>query len=478
MALKGNAIFKWDVLPLEPGLVRDGRILDPPKVGEVIEDLFHSLSVPKNNVIVAVSGLPYTYRMMDFPKMKPQLLQEAMNNNLPNEFTVPIDSLYISWAPVNTKQDSVEYFVIAVDRQFVDTIIETVKFAGITGWSLDIRPLALARAAAQTDAIVVSLDYDYMDMVLVQGGQVKDMHSANVDMEVNSSNRRSYFNMFSSELSKLISYHSNTKNVESWNNNIPVILAGEALPVFQKTAGKEEILEELRNATGYSVQFLDTSVPYPEYFVEATYATNIGMALRRLKKKSKTNNEFHDIKLDMLLGRYDKKPQTLSLSYIMLPAVLVIIVGTFMAVTSAKNQTNTEIAALQDRLTSANQGLATALSAQAAETKIQDRINAVTASLQISRSEYNKLLGSRGKNAPNLSRVTSALPSDADFRTITVDNDQIRISGDVVDPFEVVTYVRSLENAGYKKLNIQDIGGPVQDTGLYPFTVVINHPDS
>ena len=176
MAIKRNAIFKWDVLPLEPGLVRDGRILDPPKVGEVIEDLFHSLSIPKNNVIIAVSGLPYTYRMMDFPKMKPQLVQEAMNNNLPNEFTVPIESLYISWAPVNIKQDSVEYFVIAVDRQFVDSIIETVKFAGITGWSLDIRPLALARAAAQTDAIVVSLDYDYMDMVLVQGGQVKDMH--------------------------------------------------------------------------------------------------------------------------------------------------------------------------------------------------------------------------------------------------------------------------------------------------------------
>ncbi len=105
-----------------------------------------------------------------------------------------------------------------MDRQFVDAIIETVKFAGITGWSLDIRPLALARAAAQADAIVVSLDYDYMDMVLVQGGQVKDMHSANVDMDVEGSNRGNYFNLFSSELAKLISYHSNTKNIESWNN--------------------------------------------------------------------------------------------------------------------------------------------------------------------------------------------------------------------------------------------------------------------
>jgi Tfp pilus assembly protein PilN/predicted nuclease of predicted toxin-antitoxin system len=364
-----------------------------------------------------------------------------------------------------------------VDRQFVDTIIETVKFAGVTDWSLDIRPLALARAAAQTDAIVVSLDNDYMDMVLVQGGQVKDMHSANVDMDVDSSNRGSYFNMFSSELSKLISYHSNTKNIESWNNNMPVILAGEALAVFQKTADKEEILEELRNATGYPVQFLETGVPYPEYFVEATYATNIGLALRRLKKKSRTNNEFHDIKLDMLLGKYNKKPQTLSFSYIMLPAILVIIVGVVLAVTGAKNQNNMEVTELQDELTRVNQTLVLARSAQAGEQKIQDRINTVTTNLQASRSEYRQLLGNKGKNTPALSRVTSALPGGADFRTITIDSDQIRVSGAATNPFEVITYIRSLENAGYKALNIQYIGDLEQETD-YPFTVLINQPKS
>jgi Tfp pilus assembly PilM family ATPase len=184
VTVKGNAIYKWDTLSLEPGLVRDGRIVDPAKVGEAVDKLFHTISAPKNNVIVSVSGLPYTYRVMDFPKMKPEQVEAAMNNNLPSEFTVPLDSLYVSWAPVNIKRDIVEYFVIAVDRQFVDTIIETVKIAGVTDWSLDIRPLALARAAAPTDAIVVSLDNDYMDMVLVQGGKIKNMHSANVDIDV------------------------------------------------------------------------------------------------------------------------------------------------------------------------------------------------------------------------------------------------------------------------------------------------------
>jgi Tfp pilus assembly protein PilN len=471
MTVKGSSIFKWDVLPLEPGLVRDGRIVDPPRVGEIIDNLFRSASVPRNNVIITVSGLPYTYRVMDFPKMKPNLIEDAMTNNLSSEFSVPVENLYLSWAPVNVKQDSIEYFVVAVDRQFVDAIIETAKFARITNWSLDIRPLALARAAAQTDAIVVSLDYDYVDMVVVQGGQIKDMHSANVDMNVDGSDRRSYFSMFSSEFAKLISYRSNTKDVEPLSSDMPVILTGEALAVFQNAADKDAILEELRNAIGYPVKFFETWVPSPEYFVETNYATNIGLALRRMKSKAK--NEFHDIKLDMLLGKYDKKPQTLSISYIILPAIVVIVVMIVLAVSSARNQTNTDIAALQDQLRTVNHTLVLAQSEQAAEQKIQNNITAVTAEIETSRLEYSQLLGNKGNNAPQLSRVTSALPDGADFRLISIDSDQIRISGVVVDPFDVVTYIRSLEDAGYSVLNIQYIGDMETDGG-YPFVVVIN----
>jgi len=476
-AIKGNSVFRWDILPLESGLVRDGRIVDPPRVGEAIDNLFHAASVPKNHVIVTVSGLPYTYRVMDFPKMNPNLIQAAMYNNLSSEFTVPIENLYISWAPVNIKQDSIEYFVIAVDRQFIDAIVETIKFARVTNWSLDIRPLALARAAAQTNAIIVSLDSDYVDMVLVQNGQIKDMHSANVDMDVDGSNRSSYLNMFSSELAKLISYHSNTKNAESLDNNIPVIVTGETLAVFQKTADSQALLEELNRTTGYPVQFVETWVSYPDNFIEADYATNLGLALRRLKNKSKTKKEFHDIKLDMLQGRYEKKPQTLNISYIILPALLVIAVVVTLAVTSAKNQNNAEIAVLQDKLNLVNQNLKLARAEQLEEQTLVDRINAISADIQTSRLEYDQLLGNKAENAPVLARVTSALPDGADFRLITINSGQIVISGVVNDPFDVIAYIRSLEESGFSTLNIQYVGDPDSETE-YPFLVVINELDN
>lgn len=471
-AMRGNSVRKWNTLPLDPGLVRDGRIMDPPRVGEVIDNLFRSVSVPRNNVTITVSGLPYTYRLIDFPKMKPNMVEEAMNNNLSSEFTVPIENLDVSWAPVNTKPDSIEYFVIAVDRQYVNAIIETAKFARINYWSLDIRPLALARAAAQKNAIIVSLDYDYVDMVLVQNGQIKDMHSANVDMDLDGSNRNNYINLFSSELAKLISYHANTKNAESLSTNIPIIITGETLATLQKTADSQGLLEELKKTTGYPVQFVETSVPCPKKFNEADYATNLGLGLRRLKYKAKTKSEFHDIKLDMLQGKYDKKPQTLNISYIILPAIVVIAVVVTTAVISGRNQNNTEITRLQDEVNRVNQSLKQARAEQAEELKIQDQINAVTADIQTSKEEYNQLLGNKGKNAPDLTLVTSVLPEGADFRLISMDVDQIAITGIVNDPLDVIKYIRSLEESGYINLNIQFLGELENDTE-YPFQVVV-----
>ena len=187
---------------------------------------------------------------------------------------------------------------------------------------------------------------------------------------------------------------------------------------------------------------------------------------------TKIKSEFHDIKLDMLQGKYDKKPQTLNISYIILPAIVVVAVVVTLAVMSGRNQNNTDITRLQEKLSLVNQNLKTARAEQAEEQKTRDRINTLTADIQTAREEYLKLLGNKGNNAPDLSRVTAALPQGADFRTITMDSDQIGISGVVKDPASVVTYIRSLEESGYASLNIQYIGDLVNDTE-YAFQVVV-----
>jgi len=468
-----NTIHKWAVSQLESGLVRDGKIINVKKVADVIDKLFQSVSAPKRNVIITMSGLPYTYRTIDFPRMKPEQVEDVMNYNLQSEFTVPLESLYLSWAPINEKHDSVEYFVIGADRQFVNTIIDVANIIEINDWSLDVRPLALARAAGQTNTVIVSLDRADMEMVLVQDGKIMDMHSVQIDTDTDSYNRDNYFNVFAGELSKLISYHYSKQNSDFQINAMPIIVTGEVIADSLETVGSEELLEELRDLTGYPVEYLETTIQYPQNFVPADYVTNVGLALRKSKRKSKSKDDYNDINLDLLRGGYDRKPQSLSFRYIVLPALLVLTIGIAMTLVNANAHVKAEIIEMEDDLAIATHNLIVARGAETEAADIQNRIDAATASLHVLQSERNQLLRDKGMYTSNLAAVTSSLPEGTTFGNMMIGNKTIRISGLAADSNSVIEFVRALEKAGFTDLNIDQIGNP-NDEGQYPYTILIN----
>jgi len=78
LSTKGRQVDKWGSVPLEPGLVKDGIILQPKAVGEAIDALFKSVKVPKGQVITSLTGLSFTYCILNLPRMKPDLLEEAI----------------------------------------------------------------------------------------------------------------------------------------------------------------------------------------------------------------------------------------------------------------------------------------------------------------------------------------------------------------------------------------------------------------
>jgi Tfp pilus assembly protein PilN len=188
-------------------------------------------------------------------------------------------------------------------------------------------------------------------------------------------------------------------------------------------------------------------------------------------------NGFHDISLDLLRGEFVKKPQTLSFSYIVYPALLVMIIGVIAAYTSANHQIKADVADLQDQLDRANQNLVAVRSAQEKAAEIQKQLDTATTQLQTLRDEHRQILGNKGDYAPYLNRITSALPAEATFDTINITGNSIRVTGMVNDPFDVVTYFRSLETAGFSGLNIYYIGDP-DINNQYPFTMIINLEES
>src|SRR3972149_7400323 len=179
LSVKGRQVNKWGSLALAGGLVKDGLILQPEAVGEAIASLFKSAGIPKEKVIASLGGLAFTYRFINLPRMKSNLLEEAVRRAARKEISLPLDELYLSWQLLPGRGDEQTYFVLGVPRRFVDALAETLKIAGIAPYLMDLQSLALARAANRSDAIVVNMEPDCFDIVFIAGGIPAVIHTVN-----------------------------------------------------------------------------------------------------------------------------------------------------------------------------------------------------------------------------------------------------------------------------------------------------------
>ena len=178
LAVQGKRVRTWGEVPLEPGLVQDGLILHPNAVAAAINSLFASLKVRRSQVIVSLSGMSFTYRTLDLPVTSQAVQEEAILRGARKDIPVPLENLYLTWQRVGESNGELSYFIIGVPRNLIDSLVQTLREAGIQPYMVDLRGLALARAANRADAILLSLEPDYFDIVVVANGRPATMHTA------------------------------------------------------------------------------------------------------------------------------------------------------------------------------------------------------------------------------------------------------------------------------------------------------------
>ena len=95
LVMKGRRVEKWASLPLEPGLVSQGVVLDEAQVADKVKELFNLEGVTTKKVIVGLSGLNSLYRIITMPELPEAILAEAVKREA--ERVVPV-SLFLPHA--------------------------------------------------------------------------------------------------------------------------------------------------------------------------------------------------------------------------------------------------------------------------------------------------------------------------------------------------------------------------------------------
>jgi Tfp pilus assembly PilM family ATPase/Tfp pilus assembly protein PilN len=436
--VKGSRIKKWESAPLPPGLVRDGLILKPKVLGAVISNLFRSSGVPGERVITSITGLSFIHRIMSMPRMKVDSEYEAIQRAADKEIPLPVEELYLSWQAIDGGQDEMNFFVLGVPRHPVDVLVQTLQEAGIRPYMIDLNPLALARAANRENAIIVALEPDCFDIVMVADGMPVIMHAMTPRGE--RASLEDDIRRLIDELSKAVEFYNSDHPRDRLSPDTPLLLTGEL--------ATDTTSELISAETGYPLESLVPPLSFPHDFPAAAFTVNIGLALKKLPLKSAATGgqaQFRDINLNILAAKYEPSTYRIKLPHIILSLVVIIGLGLLFPMNHFRSQAGAEIDCLQTKLTAINQQLEQVQLSASEAVEIENTIDKILADAETARQEYQYLISEDGACANNLRLVTNAFPAKAFFTSVTIDANQINVSGEADNSFTIIDYVTALE---------------------------------
>lgn len=439
LSIKGGKVEKWGSVPLPPGLIKNGLILQPKVVGAVISALFKSTEVPRKRVITSLTGLSFIHRILSLPRMERDAQSEAIQRAARKEMPLSLEELYLGWQAISDGPEETDFFVLGVPRHLIDALVQTLGEAGIQPYLIDLNPLALARAANREEAIIVDLEPDCFDIVLVADGMPTIMHT--IAPRGEGATLEDNIRLLVDELSKTVEFYNSNHPRNPLSPTTPLLLTGE---LSVETNPIELTLAEM----GYPVELLAPPLELPPDLPVALFATNIGLALKELSLKSATRGEatlFRDINLNIISGKFRAGTSWVKLPHILLSLVVVTGLGLLLPMDQLRSQAEAETARLQTELTGVSQELDQALLSVDEAEQIEDTIDKIVAEAATVKRGHQYILSRGGSVAHNLKLVTNALPAEAYFTSVETGTDQITVVGEANNAFTVVDYVMALE---------------------------------
>jgi Tfp pilus assembly protein PilN len=442
VAISGRRVKKWAMAELPPGLVRDGLILQPKKVGEIIDAQFKQHGIPRDKVIAGIAGLSFTYRFFHLPHMKAGQLEEAILRAARKEISIPLEELYVSWQRLPDVGNELTYFVIGVERHRVDALVQTMKEAHIEPYLAGLRPLALARLAERSDAIIVGFEESCFDIVFMSGGIPRVIHT--ITPRETSITLEDNVRRLADELTKTAAFYQSNNPENQLDKSTPLLLTGD-------WAAEPAASALLQTEVEYPLNELVAQVEIPEDLSMETYASTIGLALKRTPPRTarKEATNFLDININIFAGKYRKppaKPVPLAgtILWILLALAVIGIYPIYQAWNDAqlKNATLTAQQADLQRQFNIYQLINEDIAVK--ETAIQE----LTFAKDNLIAAYNSVLGNRGVYTTELELITSLVPAKTYFSSIEINDNEIWVYGESDNVFTVTGYAGSLKKQG------------------------------
>ncbi|MEW6233083.1 MAG: pilus assembly protein PilM [Chloroflexota bacterium] len=270
LTVRDGKVARWGELPLSPGLVKEGLIQNPGQVGGLVKSFLAGLKAPAKKAVVGISGVRSVTRYIDLPRMSPSLLEEAVVREAKREMPVPLEELYLSWQVVEGIADRQTVFLLGVPREVLDALALAMQAAGIRPYLVDLKPLALVRAARESVAVIADLELASLSVIIVTGGLPALIRS----ISLNRAETEDKVYSLIQEVERTAKFYNDSHKDAPLPEATPVVLTGDLAGLPTLAAGLAERLHNPARLSG-------SPLPCPDEFPAYKYLANLGLALKK-----------------------------------------------------------------------------------------------------------------------------------------------------------------------------------------------------
>jgi type IV pilus assembly protein PilM len=315
LVMNGQRVEKWASLPLEPGLVSQGLIVDEAQVADKVKQLFKETGAKANKVITALSGHDSLYRIITLPELPDAILPEAVKREARRTIPTPLEEVYFSYQRLSAPRGEGRIFLVTFPRNLGDALVRTLHQAGVRPYIMDLAPLALCRIPNEPRAIIVNARLEHLDVMVIADRLPQVIRRLSLPGEAASVEEK--MPLIAEEFTRTIAFYNSSHIEKPLDSTVPVFVCGDLAAV-------PESWPSVVGLAGYPVSLLPSPVEIPEGFNPNEFMVNIGLALKELVSEKGEAN-FSLVNFNALPQVY--VPPRFSIARVLIPVGVVIGIG-------------------------------------------------------------------------------------------------------------------------------------------------------
>jgi type IV pilus assembly protein PilM len=426
LVAKGKQVEAVASLPLEPGLVRDGVVIDTATVSQRLTELLSAHGINEKKVVVSISGIHSIYRVVNLPQLPKGLLDDAAKQEMERVMPVPLNELYTSWQAISISDIETAMCMVGLPRNTVDAMLDTLNQAGLKLEAMDVRPLALARVADERDAIIINVQPVSFDIVVMIDGVPELLRS--LPFPASAASVPDKISEVKEELERTVAFYNSSHKESPITHHIAAFVSGE-------------LGEMLAGTLEYRVTPLPQLLSYTDSLNTTEYTTNIGLALKLMRADISQTR----VNINVTPKAYLPKPRPIiqMVSWMFIPVAIAVL----FLLTISTLQTFRETQLLQAKVDSAQTQVQIRQGTEAAIKQLQTKVDEAKKARDAFKPPLDSAKEQRIKVNGDLSKATSLLPGIIELTSISY-SQSLTISGTTTDETIIVNYVRNLRNSG------------------------------